>query len=214
MSEGKPIGLLGGAFDPVHSVHIQIARACLDILDLQEVRFIPAHIPPHKVVASAGPQPRLAMLELALRPYPQLTSSAIEIDRGGMSYTIDTLLSLRAAAPQQSFCFILGADAFATLPSWRRWRELTDHAHLVIIDRGAARPTTWREPLREYYDARACPDAARLHERRAGCIHRAALTVPDISSSQARALLHEAGPAERLLPPGVHAYIKERQLYT
>jgi len=214
VSKGKPLGLLGGAFDPVHSAHIRIAQACIDILDLQEVRFIPAHIPPHKVVAGAGPQQRLAMLELALRPYPQLTPSAIAIDRGGTSYTIDTLLSLRAGAPQQSFCFILGADAFAALPTWRRWRELTDHAHLVIIDRGASGATTWSEPLRDHYDARACPDAARLHERRAGCIHRAALAVPDISSSQARALLNQTGPAEHILPPGVHAYIKEHQLYT
>ena len=214
MSNGKPIGLIGGAFDPVHNGHIHLARACVDSLGLQEVRFIPANIPPHKAGTRAAPAQRLAMLEQALAPYPQLTASAVELQRGGVSYTIDTLVSLRAAAPQQPFCFILGADAFATLPDWRRWQELTEQAHLVIIERKQQHAPRWSQVLREHYAARACTTAAPLHARRAGCIYNAALSVPAVSSSQARARLRANGNTAHILPPGVHNYIKEHGLYT
>ena len=212
-SNTKPIGLLGGAFDPVHSGHVHLARACVDGLDLQEVRFIPAYNPPHKAATGAGPQHRLAMLQLALEPYPSLTVSDVELRRGGTSYTIDTLIRLRADAPGQAFCFILGADAFAALPGWRRWQELTEYAHLVIIDRNLPARTHCSKALQRHYAARACAGAARLHERRAGCVYKAAITVPDISSSQVRALLKKGENAAHVLPPGVYDYIKEHRLY-
>ena len=214
MSKARPIGLLGGAFDPVHTGHIHMALDCIKTLDLEEVRFIPAHIPPHKAATAAPPSQRLAMLELALRPHPRLTISAIELERGGVSYTIDTLVSLRADAPQQPFCFILGADAFASLPRWHRWQALADQAHLVIIDRKGQEAANWSPQLQDHYQQRACASPDHLHARPAGCIHRAAISVPAVSSSQARALLSENGNTEQVLPPGVDNYIKEHRLYT
>lgn len=190
-----------------------MALACIKTLDLEEVRFIPANIPPHKA-AAAPPSQRLAMLELALQPHPRLTASAMELERDGISYTIDTLVSLRAAAPRQPFCFILGADAFASLPRWRRWQALADQAHLVIIDRKGQEPANWSSQLQDHYGQRVCASPDHLHARPAGCIHRAAISVPAVSSSQARALLHENGHTERVLPPGVYNYIKEHRLYT
>ena len=154
------------------------------------------------------------MLELALRPHPRLTASAIEIERGGVSYTIDTLLSLRADAPQQPFCFILGADAFASLSRWQRWQALADQAHLVIIDRKEQEAANWGPQLQDHYEQRACASPDHLHARPAGCIHRAAISVPAVSSSQARALLNENGDTGQVLPPGVYNYIREHRLYT
>ena len=214
MSNGKPIGLIGGAFDPVHVGHIRIALECLQALDLDRVNFIPANVPPHKAGAGVAPRHRLAMLERALKPYPQLAVDAVELRRGGVSYTIDTLAGLRAGDPQRPLCFIMGADAFATLPTWRRWRELTDYAHLVIIDRKPQDQRRWEPRLQDHYAGRACASPPGLHARPGGCIHKAAVSVPEVSSSQARALLRAGEPTQHILPPGIHDYIKENHLYS
>ena len=206
--------MIGGAFDPVHIGHIRIALECLEALDLDGVNFIPANTPPHKAVAVAAPQHRQAMLERALKPYPQLAVDDVELRRGGISYTIDTLIELRAGAPEQSLCFIMGADAFTTLPTWRRWQELTDYAHLVIIDRKPQREQRRDQRLQDHYAGRACASPLSLHTRPGGCIHKAAVSVPDISSSQARALLNGKQNTENILPPGIHNYIKENNLYS
>lgn len=214
MSNGKPIGLIGGAFDPVHIGHIRIALDCMEALDLDGVNFIPANTPPHKAVAVAAPHHRLAMLELALKPYPQLAVDDVELRRGGISYTIDTLIELRAGAPEQSLCFIMGADAFTTLPTWRRWQELTDYAHLVIIDRKPQGEQRRDQRLQDHYAGHACASPLSLRTRPGGCIHKAAVSVPDISSSQARALINGKQNTENILPPGIHDYIKENNLYS
>ena len=206
--------MIGGAFDPVHIGHIHIALECMEVLDLDGVNFIPAHTPPHKAGAGAAPHHRLAMLELALKPYPRLAVDDAELRRGGISYTIDTLIELRAGDQEQSLCFIMGADAFTTLPAWRRWQELTDYAHLVIIDRKQRGWQRWDQRLQDHYAGHACASRLNLHTRPGGCIHKAAVSVPDVSSSQARALLNGKQDTENILPPGIHNYIKENNLYS
>ena len=214
MSNGKPTGLIGGVFDPVHSGHVRLALGCVELLDLDRVNFIPANVPAHKAVVVAAPQHRLAMLERALQPYPQLAVDDIELRRGGISYTIDTLVELRAADPEQALCFIMGADAFAALPGWRRWQELADYAHLVIVDRQQWRRRRWKQCLQHHYAERACASAQALHTRPGGRIHRAALSVPAISSSRVRAALNGKKDTQELLPPGIHDYIREHCLYS
>lgn len=206
--------MIGGAFDPVHVGHIRIALDCMEALDLDGVNFIPANTPPHKAVAVAARHHRLAMLERALKPYPQLAVDDVELRRGGISYTIDTLIELRAGNPEQSFCFIMGADAFSTLPTWRRWQELTDYAHLVIIDRKPQGEQRRDQRLQDHYAGHACASPLSLRTRPGGCIHKAAVSVPDISSSQARALINGKQNTENILPPGIHNYIKENNLYS
>ena len=206
--------MIGGAFDPVHIGHIRIALECLEALDLDGVNFIPANTPPHKAVAVATPHHRLAMLERALKPYPQLAVDDVELRRGGISYTIDTLIELRAGNPEQSFCFIMGADAFSTLPTWRRWQELTNYAHLVIIDRKPQGEQRRDQRLQDHYAGHACASPLSLRTPPGGCIHKAAVSVPDISSSQARALINGKQNTENILPPGIHNYIKENNLYS
>ena len=212
----NPVGLLGGAFDPVHIGHIRMALDCIEALCLERVDFIPAHTPPHKTGSDVAPHHRQAMLAHALKPYPQLAVNDMELRRGGVSYTIDTLIELRRAQPERSFCFILGADAFASLPTWRRWRELTDFAHLIIIGRRQHREFLWEQPLQRYYTLRRSVSLSALRKTYAvGCIHTAAsIVVPDVSSSQVRALLNGKQDAEHLLPPGVQDYIREHNLYS
>ncbi len=213
MSAGKPIGLLGGAFDPVHRGHVKMALACLDALDLQEVKFIPANRPPHKPAPTAGARQRLAMLECAVHDHPHLTTSAVELNRGGVSYTIDTLSELRAAWPLRPLCFIMGMDAFAALPAWRRWRELTDYAHLALVERKRTDAAPLDEDLQTWCAARACAAPADLAAAPGGRIYQTDVSVPDVSSAQVRELLRRGEDARDLLPPAVYRYAMEHRLY-
>ena len=206
--------MLGGAFDPVHIGHIRIALECIEALGFERVEFVPLNTPSHKTHPVAAADHRQTMLARALEPYPQLAVNDMELRRGGVSYTIDTLIELRRAQPERSFCFILGADAFASLPTWRRWRELADYAHLVIINRKQQDEGHWDQQLPSHYIARGCNSLQSLHTRPGGCIHKAAVSVPDVSSSQVRALLNGKQDAEHLLPPGVQDYIREHNLYS
>ena len=213
MSKGKPIGLLGGAFDPVHNGHLLMALGCMETLDLQEVIFIPASISPLKTATATPQQHRLAMLEHALQGYPQLSVNDMELKRGGVSYTIDTLIELRRGNQQQPLCFIMGMDAFDSLPAWRRWPELPDYAHLVVIGRKLQHAGCVDERLQAYYAGRACSSAAALHDHPGGFILKTDVAVPDISSTQIRKLLGNHEDAGNKLPPGVYDYIKENNLY-
>lgn len=213
MSAGKPIGLLGGAFDPVHRGHVEMALACLDALNLQEVKFIPANRPPHKPAPTAAARQRLAMLECAVRDHPQLTASAVELNRGGVSYTVDTLSELRAAWPRRSLCFIMGMDAFAALPTWRRWRELTDYVHLALVERNRPDAAPLDEDLQSWCAARACASPAALSAAPGGLIYKTDIAVPDVSSAQVRDLLRRNEDARALLPPAAHRYARTHRLY-
>ncbi len=207
-----PLGLLGGTFDPVHIGHIEMARQCIETLSLQEVRFVPANMPPHKSSPLAGRRHRLAMLDLALQPYPQLTVDDVELQRGGVSYTIETLEQLRLQNPDRSVCFIIGMDAFATLTSWRRWRALTDKAHLLVIDRKGQGALSLSRQLQGFYDEHACKAVEAIHARPHGHVYKTTITIADVSSSQIRGLLKN-GEAASLLPEAVANYIKENGLY-
>ena len=138
MTINKPLGILGGTFDPVHFGHLRMALDIYQHCDLQEVRLIPCKQPVYtsqKNDTQANSQARLAMLRLAIADTPGLTVDERELQRETPSYTIDTLLSLRAALPQTPLCFIMGSDTLATLDTWHRWQEILDIAHLIVISR-------------------------------------------------------------------------------
>jgi len=131
----RAVGLLGGTFDPVHEGHLAIARAVAAHFGLDQVRLIPAREPVHRPAPTADAQHRLAMLRLAVAPYPELAVDTREMDSPQQNYTLWTLQSLRAELPDTPLLWIIGEDAFAQLPGWRRWQELFDVAHFVVINR-------------------------------------------------------------------------------
>jgi len=128
----------GGTFDPVHDGHIAIARAVRDAFGA-EVRLIPAADPPHKGPTHADAAQRAAMLALAIDGEPGLVVDARELVRPGPSYTVDTLLELRAElGPHVPLVWMVGGDSVFALDTWHRWRELFTHAHILAIDRPGA----------------------------------------------------------------------------
>ena len=136
MSFAKRIGLLGGSFDPVHIGHLHIAQHAQQLLALDEIRFIPCHIPPHKPGFSASNQQRIAMLELAINGHSNFVVDDIEIRQNATSYTVNTLAALRAnVGDEVSLNFIIGFDSWLSLPQWHKWRSLFEFANLVVCTR-------------------------------------------------------------------------------
>ena len=205
-------------FDPVHYGHLRFADEVQTALAPLEVRLVPASDPPHRGATRASAADRIAMLKLALAEFPALGIDTREIERGGKSYTVDTLASLRHEEPQRPLLLLVGADAFHGFPKWHRWRQLFDLAHVVVVPRpGVDLETALPAPLAEQWHARRTDNARVLRERTAGSIYVQPVSAHAISSTDIRAALHSGGqrPVEiaGLLPASVLAYIDSKQLY-
>ena len=213
-----PLGLLGGTFDPIHYGHLELAREVRNVLGLAAVRLIPAGDPPHRAAPVATAAHRLEMVELAIAGEPGLEVDAREVERPGRSYTVPTLLELRAEAPERHLALLLGADAFLGLPTWHRWRDLFELAHLVVVARpGVAFESAMPPELAGEWARRRRRDGAALAEAAAGAIVTQPISAHPISASAIRAQLARgaAGIAavRGLLPAAVLAYIDRNQLY-
>lgn len=130
------IGVFGGSFDPVHVGHLLAAECCREQARLDRVLFVPAAIPPHKQSRElAEPRHRVEMLRLATGGNPAFAVWTDEIDRGGVSYTVDSLERLAAAQPADELCLLLGPDAVADFASWREPSRIARLARLVAMER-------------------------------------------------------------------------------
>ena len=195
----KLIGVFGGTFDPIHYGHLRSAFEMLQALRFDEVRFIPCSDPPHRGTTFANAAQRLEMVSVAVAGQAGFVVDDRELQRGGPSYSIDTLLSLREEFPQHSLGLILGMDAFLGLPGWRRWQEILDVAHIIVAHRPG-----WRAPdmgpLGELLTECGTHRSNDLHEQIQGCVHIHAVTQLEISSTEIRELV-EAGRDPRFLMP-------------
>lgn len=209
----QPIGIFGGTFDPVHVGHLRTAHELLTGLDLAEVRFIPSRLPPHRPPTVAPEALRLRMLEAALDGLPGFHVDDRELRRPGPSYMVDTLTSLRAEVGSQPLCLLLGLDAFLGLPTWHRYHELQQLAHIVV----ARRPGFTGQIDGEAGDllrARAITDRRALATAPAGSVLMLDVTQLEISSSAIRRLV-EAGEDPRfLVPDAVRELILKTHIYT
>ena len=129
------IGVFGGTFDPVHFGHLRPALDVKQALALREMRLIPAFQPPHRATPVANPGQRLTMLRAAVGTEPDLLVDNREMMREGESFMADTLSSLRKDLGDEPLCLVLGMDAFLTLDSWHRWKEILQLAHIVVTHR-------------------------------------------------------------------------------
>lgn len=196
------IGIYGGAFAPFHNGHLRLAIEARERLGLDQVRLIPTADAPHRRNSAISPQRRLEWLRLATRKERGLAVDDCEIQREGPSYTFDTLLGLRRSFPQAALVLLMGADAFAHLHTWHRWRELLELAHLVAVSRYGTQlaPSAECEPLLRQH---AVTDIARLHSAPAGCWLRLELPLLDISSTRIRRRLKDGRSVRGLLPDAI-----------
>jgi nicotinate-nucleotide adenylyltransferase len=209
----KPVGLLGGSFDPVHYGHLRLAMECQQQLDLEKVIFVPLNSPPHRACLQANTDQRYRMLKLATMNVEVLDVSDIEINRKGKSYTIDTLKEFGKNSGNQSLCIILGMDAFQEFDTWKDWQEITDYAHIIIANRADSPMEIRKEVLKSYFKSRQVSKKEEIHNSAAGNILRLDIPMTEISSSRIRELLHAKKSAKYLLPDNVLDFINNEQIY-
>lgn len=208
----NPMGIFGGTFDPLHYGHLRTAFELMDSLRLSEMRFMPAGTPPHREKPVADGKLRLQMVESAIEGQPGFVVDDRELYREGPSYSVDTLLDLRAEYAHRSLCLMVGMDAFVGLPKWYHWREILQLAHVVVAHRPG-----WRVPdmgpLSELLVDRGTGRVGDLHEARAGRIYIHAVTQLEISSTAIRELVANGGDPRFLMPDGVRKLIQDSGCY-
>lgn len=186
----KKVGLLGGTFNPPHIGHLIMANEVKHALQLDEVRLMPTSIPPHKADPSdATPEQRLRMVELAVSGITGLTTSSFEVDRGGVSYTFDTMKAMTEQEPDTKFHFIIGGDMIDMLHKWYKIDELMKFVKFV----GVGRPGTVGET--QYP------------------ITMVQIPEIDLSSTLIRNRLHTGGTIQFLLPDNIVTFIRQEGLY-
>lgn len=208
----QSLGIFGGTFDPVHLGHLRLALELKQQLQLDDMRLMPCHLPPHRQQPGASSEQRVAMLQLALANCPELGVDLRELNRPQASYTVDSLSELRAElGPEASLVFCLGADSFAGLASWHRWQELLGLAHLAVVERpGWGFPETG--PVAELLVRhQALP--AQLQQHAAGAIVRLAPRLLPVSATEVRQLVTSGQSPQFLLPDSVWQYIRAQRLY-
>lgn len=207
-----PIGILGGTFDPIHCGHIHLANAAFQQLDLQEVRLIPCYQPVHRAQPAASPEDRMNMVKLAIDDHTGLTMDDREIRRGGPSYMIDTLQSLRKEVGNTPLYLIMASDAFAEFNHWQRWQEIPNLTHLVIVNRPEY-PLTLNSQLKKLLQEREVTDSTKLRQKPAGYIYFLHTPLLPISATEIRQLLAAGKEPKNLLPKVVWKYIQKKSLF-
>ena len=212
----EPLGLFGGTFDPVHYGHLRLAEEAIAHLALGGVRWIPAGQPPHRGTPQVTAAQRLDMVRCATAGNPRFSVDAGEVEAAAPSYTVHTLERLRRElGDRQQLVLLVGADAFAGLATWHRWRDIFALAHVAVSHRPGFPVETASLPhdLATEFNDRRLTDVAALKTSPAGGIVTFAMTQLAISATQIRKLLANELSARYLLPDDVLDYIQLHSLY-
>ncbi|MET0311648.1 MAG: nicotinate (nicotinamide) nucleotide adenylyltransferase [Burkholderiaceae bacterium] len=198
MTAPRRLGLYGGTFDPPHNAHLALAAAALQQLKLDELRILPTGQAWHKARQPSPAAQRLAMTELAFAGLPRVVVDDREIRRSGPTYTIDTLLELKAEFPEARMVLVMGADQASALPSWHRWREILQVA--VIAVAGRTQPGQGSRA----FDLESLPDTG---------IQRLQMPLQPISATTVRERAARSERIDHLVPAAVARYIEQNFLY-
>ena len=212
------IGLLGGTFDPIHAGHLALAHAACDGLSLSELLLIPAAQPWQKGAITDGVH-RARMVELAIAADPRLRLERCELERGGPSFTIDTLRELRARfGADAPLVLIIGADQMQRFDTWRDWQSILQFSHLGVARRNDA-VLVLSYTLQAFYNQHWAR-ADQAGTRAAGCVVEVEMVPHDVSATEVRTLLGaQPSPARdarlaQTVPAPVLDYIRTHHLYT
>lgn len=191
---GQParIGVFGGTFDPPQNGHIAVAKAVLQQLHLDLVLFVPAGDPWQKHESSSAAD-RIDMVKLAIAGIGEFSVSTVDIDRGGPTYTVDTLRDIAAQFPQSQLYFIMGDDAFAGITTWKDFDKLGELATLVVVSRYGNAPEV---------PATLSPSVNLLE-----------ISALPISSTMCRERIANGDSLEGIVPDKVAEYVHKHQLY-
>jgi nicotinate-nucleotide adenylyltransferase len=197
------LAIMGGTFDPIHIGHLRMAYAVQQQLAFDKVVFLPAYIPPHKQTPDfASWEDRLAMVQMAIQSYADFVVSSLEFDRGGISYTYDTVNFLQELWPDAEIYLIIGEDSLTQLFTWYRVQDLLRLVHFVAAERPGYEGEEGVARLTKAYGSWAAEK-----------IIHAEVPETAVSSTEIRKRLREGKPIRGMVPMAVERYIYERGLY-
>jgi nicotinate-nucleotide adenylyltransferase len=200
----KRLGIFGGSFDPVHYGHLLLAECCREQCRLDEVWFLPAAAPPHKLGHILAPaKARIEMLELATSGHESFRVSPLEIDRGGVSFTVETLRTIASQEPQAELFLLMGADSLRDLPTWREPAAILSLAAPAVVRRaGSAEP--------DFAPLASLVDGARLAVIQASQV---VMPLVELSSTDLRQRAMDGRSLRYRTPRAVEKYIETQGLY-
>jgi nicotinate-nucleotide adenylyltransferase len=196
------LGIFGGTFDPVHYGHLLLAEQCREQCRLDEVRFLPAGIPPHKLAQTiASGAARAEMLELAVAGHDRFAVDRRELKKPAACFTVETLAEFHDEEPARELLFLMGADSLRDFPSWREPARILELAALAVVNRGDEPPPDLGSFLNQF-GAKA-PDRVQL------------VTIPglDLASSDIRRRIACGQSIRYMTPRAVECYIETHKLY-
>jgi nicotinate-nucleotide adenylyltransferase len=198
------LAIMGGTFDPIHMGHLRMAHAVQQQLAFDRVVFLPSYIPPHKQTRSdfASWEDRLAMVQLAVQKYADFVVSSLEFDRGGVSYTYDTVNFMQELWPDAAIYLIIGEDSLTQLFTWYRVQDLLRLVYFVAAERPGYEGEEGVARLTKAYGSWTAEK-----------IIHAEVPETAISSTEIRKRLREDKPIRGMVPMAVEQYIYERGLY-
>lgn len=194
----KRIGLFGGTFDPIHFGHLRAAWEIRQKVQLDEIRFIPSYLPPHRAPTLATTEARVDMVKLAINDTPEFVLDTHEVDRKGASYMFDTVCALKQELNPHELYLILGMDAYAKIATWHRAEELVSLIQIIVMHRP-------KHPLPDENMANSL-----IKKGKATIID---ITALDISATMIRKQIHDYQLPRFLVPEAVLKYMVEHKLY-
>jgi nicotinate-nucleotide adenylyltransferase len=207
------IGIYGGTFDPVHYGHLRTALEIREKLALKALRFVPCKKPVHRGEPSISAEKRLELLQLAVADAPELTVDCCELEREGPSFMVDTLRHIKKEiGERQPLVLVVGMDAFLGLPSWSRWNELFELAHIAVMMRPGWQCDVPPE-LAEQINERIAGELGELSSTEVGKVCFVEVTQLEISATEIRNLAKTGRDPRYLLPDAVRETIIKENLY-
>lgn len=196
------IGIMGGTFNPIHNVHIQMAKKAREELSLERVLFMVAAIPPHKMGrAIASEEDRYQMVKLGIAGMEGFSASRLELDRKGPSYTLYTLRELKQKHPEDEFYFILGGDSLFQIHTWYHPEEFIPLCKFIVFARGGADKQA---------TLRRCQELESAYRSQFILVD---MPVSRVSSTEIRELAAQGKPIDCYVPKAVAKYIAQKGLY-
>ena len=218
----RSIGVLGGTFDPIQNGHIRLALEVRNKLKLDTIKLIPANIPPHRSMPFASANDRKRMVELAILNQDNLSIDVRELENKNISYTVNTLISLRNEFPKDALFLIVGEDVFDLIDNWKDWQSLLTYTHIIVAKRPVEHKRNISDELKVWRNKNIINDIKILKTTLSGCIFYINTPIFEISSNMIREYYSKSFEVDMIfknknldeyLPYNIITYIKKNNLY-
>lgn len=209
----KNIAIMGGTFDPIHNGHIETAKETAAWLNVEQLFFLPAHLPPHKNTTTANAKHRTAMVNLVCQEQPLFQLDNRELKRHSASYTVTSLREIKQEQPNSRIFFIIGMDSFLNFTLWHQWQTILSLCHIVVNIRPGYQLNQINTATQQLLKSHQIDDLAEIKQQDAGGIIFHQNQSLNISSSEIRQQLLSNKKQNNHLTECVHHYIIEKKLY-